>query len=254
MTVEKIYEFLNKKFPVNTAADYDNPGLLIGDKTADAKSAVLALDCTSSAVDLAVKSGAKLIITHHPVIFKGLKSIKKGDLVHTLIENGISVISMHTNMDVCENGVNDALCRTLGLCDVMPVTGYDSLCFRKGTLKEEMSSDDFAAFISKKLNTPVKYVGERSIKTVAVCSGSGSDYTEDALNAGCDALVTSEVKHSIFLDAAEKGFALIDAGHFNTEDVIIEPLKELLEREFPCVSFLTDHSSPIKVYINDRNA
>lgn len=250
MTIEKIYEFLNKKFPVNTAADYDNPGFLIGDKTADVRSAVLALDCTESAVSLAIENGAKLIITHHPVIFKGLKSIKKGDIVHTLIENGISVISMHTNLDVGENGVNDALCRVLELSDTEPVIGYDSLCFRKGNLKEEMSSDDFAAYVGRKLDTAVKYVGEGKVKTVAVCSGSGSDYMQDAIANGCDAFVTSEVKHNLFLEADLKGFTLIDAGHFPTEDVIIEPLKELLEREFPSVNFLTDHYSPIKVCIN----
>lgn len=250
MTIEKIYEFLNKKFPVNTAADYDNLGLLIGDKTADVKSAVLALDCTSSAVDLALAKSCNLIITHHPVIFKGLKSIKKGDIVHTLIENGISVISMHTNLDVGENGVNDALCRTLGLIGTESIAGYDSFCFRKGSLKEEMSSDDFAAYVGRKLDTAVKYVGEGNVRTVAVCSGSGSSYMQDAIAYGCDALVTSEVKHNIFLEADLKGFTLVDAGHFPTEDVIIEPLKDLLEKEFPDVSFLTDHFSPIKVCIN----
>lgn len=249
MTIETIYEFLNRKFPVNTAADYDNPGLLIGDKTADLTSAVLALDCTSSAVELAVSSGSNLIITHHPVIFKGIKSVKKGDIVYSLIENGISVISMHTNLDIAENGVNDALCSALELNCVETVMGYDSFPFRKGILKEEMSSDDFAAFVGKKLDTAVRYVGEKAVKTVGVCSGSGSDFMQDAIGSGCDALVTSEVKHNVFLEAAEKGFTLIDAGHFPTEDVVIEPLRELLIKEFPETSFLTDHSSPIKVCV-----
>lgn len=250
MTIEKIYEFLNEKFPVNTAADYDNPGLLIGDKTADVKSAVLALDCTRDAIDTAVKNGAKLIITHHPVIFKGLKSIKKGDIVYTLIENGISVISMHTNLDVAQNGVNDALCSALELQKVEAVTGYDGFSFRVGLLKEEMTSDRFAAYVGSKLDTAVKYVGEETVKKVAVCSGSGSDFLNDSIALGCDALVTSEVKHNLFLSAEESGFTLIDAGHFPTEDVIIEPLKALLEKQFPDVAFISDHTSRIKVCIN----
>lgn len=250
MTIEKIYDFLNQKFPVNTAADYDNPGFLIGDKTADIKSAVLALDCTDSAVNLALETGSKLIITHHPVIFKGIKSIKKGDIVHTLIENGISVISMHTNLDVAKDGVNDALCKTLELNNIETVIGYDGLAFRKGILKEEMSSDDFAAFVGKKLDTAVKYVGESKVKTVAVCSGGGSDYFYDALSLNCDAFVTSEVKHNLFLEAYKNNFTLVDAGHFPTEDVIIEPLKKLLEQEFSNIGFFTDHFSPIKVCIN----
>lgn len=250
MTIEKIYEFLNQKFPVNTAADYDNPGFLIGDKTADLRSAVLALDCTESAVELAISTGSNLIITHHPVIFKGLKNIKKGDIVYTLIENGISVISMHTNLDSALGGVNDALCSDLELEDIETVIGYDSMTFRKGILKEEMSSDDFAAFVGRKLDTAVKYVGESKVKTVAVCSGSGSDYIYDVLKAGCDAFVTSEVKHNIFLEAAKENLTLIDAGHFPSEDVIIEPLCSLLSEEFPEVKFVTDHFSPIKVCIN----
>lgn len=250
MTAEKIYNFLNKKFPVNTAADYDNSGFLIGDKTADVKSAVLALDCTPSALNLALNSGANLIITHHPVIFNGLKSIKKGDIVYSLIENGISVISMHTNLDIAENGVCDALAKALELCNIETVSGYDGLSFRKGILKEEMTGDDFAAFVGRKLDTAVKYVGENKVKTVAVCSGSGSDYLFDAIKENCDAFVTSEVKHNVFLDAANNNITLIDAGHFPTEDVIIEPLKELLSKEFPKINFLTDHSSDIKVCIN----
>ncbi len=250
MTIENIYDFLNEKFPVNTAADYDNPGFLIGDKTADVKSAVLALDCTPSAVETAINSNSNLIITHHPVIFKGLKSINKGDLAYTLIENGISVISMHTNLDVGEGGVNDALCSALNLSRCETVIGYDSFPFRKGVLQEEMNSNDFAAFVGRKLDTAVKYVGEGKVKIVAVCSGSGSDFLYDAISSGCDALVTSEVKHNLFIEAQQKGFTLIDAGHFPTEDVIIEPLKELLEKEFPDVTFLTDHVSAIKVCVN----
>ncbi|MEE0945660.1 MAG: Nif3-like dinuclear metal center hexameric protein [Acutalibacteraceae bacterium] len=247
MTVENIYEFLNEKFPVNTAADFDNSGFLIGNKTADVKSAVLALDCTESALNLAIKTGAKLIITHHPVIFSGLKNIIKGDIVHTLIENEISVISMHTNLDIGENGVNDALCNALELQCVTPLTTSDGFIIRKGELKNPLSSDEFAAFVGKKLNANIKYVGENKIKTVAVCSGSGCEFFIDAINEGCDALVTSEVKHHLFLEAARQGFALIDAGHFTTEDVIIEPLCSMLSKEFPQVNFITDHYSPIKV-------
>lgn len=247
MTIEKIYEFLNKKFPVNTAADFDNCGFLIGDKAADVTSAVLALDCTDSAVNLAIKTGSKLIITHHPVIFGGVKNIKKGDIVHTLIENGISVISMHTNLDIGENGVNDALCNTLELTDIQKLETTEGFTIRQGVLKGAMSCDSFASLVGKKLNTAVKYVGNGSIKNIAVCSGSGSEFLYDALSCGCDALVTSEVKHHLFLEAERLGIAVFDAGHFQTEDVVIEPLCRMLSDEFPKTKFITDHFSPIKV-------
>lgn len=250
MTIEKIYDFLNEKFPVNTAVDYDNPGLLIGDKTADIKSAVLALDCTDSAIDTAIKSGAGLIITHHPVIFKGIKNIKKGDIVYRLIENGISVISMHTNLDIAKDGVNDALAFALELENVEAIIANDGFSLRKGQLASQVTSNDFAAYVGRKLDTAVKYVGEKRIKTVAVCGGSGSDYLYDCIKSGCDALVTSEIKHHLFLEADRLGFTLIDAGHFPTEDTVIEPLKNMLSLKFPEVQFICDHFSPIKVCVN----
>lgn len=250
MTAEKIYDFLNEKFPIDSATEYDNVGFLIGDKTADVKSAVLALDLTDSAINTAIENGANLIITHHPVIFDGIKSIKKGDTVYRLIENGISVISMHTNLDIGENGVCDALAKALELESIKTVIGSDNMSFREGVLKEYMSSDDFAAYVGRKLDTAVKYVGESTVKRVAVCGGSGSEYMFDAIRQGCDALVTAEVKHHLFIEAERLGFTLIDAGHFPTEDTVIEPLCKMLSEKFPSVNFLTDHESAIKVCIN----
>ncbi len=250
MTIENIYEFLNEKFPVSTAADFDNPGFLIGDKTADVKSAVLALDCSSNTVKTAIDLGANLIITHHPVIFKGLKSIKKGDVAYSLIENGISVISMHTNLDIAPNGVNDALAEKLELTDIHPIIGSDGFTSKWGLLPNAMRSDDFAAYVGKKLDTAVKYVGESVVKKVAVCGGSGSDLIYDAIGAGCDAFVTAEVKHNVFLDAFEHSFTLVDAGHFPTENVVLAPLKDMLDKQFPHIRFIIDNFSPIKVCIN----
>lgn len=250
MTIDKIYEFLNEKFPVDKALEYDNPGFLIGDKTADIKSAVLALDCTDSAIDTAIENGANLIITHHPVIFKGIKSIKKDDIVYRLIENGISVISMHTNLDTCKDGVNDALADALELKNVETLIASDGLTYRKGELMGEVNSNDFAAFVGKKLDTAVKYVGEGKVKTVAVCGGSGADLLYECKSNGCDAFITSEVKHHQFLDAEKMGLTIIDAGHFPTEDTVIEPLCALLSEKFSEVNFITDHYSPIKVCIN----
>ena len=250
MTIDKIYEFLNNKFPITEALDYDNPGFLIGDKTADIKSAVLALDCTDSTINTAIENDAKLIITHHPVIFKGLKSIKKGDIVYRLIENGISVISMHTNLDTCKDGVNDALADALELKNVETIKSSDGLTYRKGELMGEINSNDFAAFVGKKLDTAVKYVGENKVKNVAVCGGSGAELFYECKENGCDAFVTGEVKHHQFLDAAKMGITLVDAGHFPTEDTVIEPLCSLLKKHFPDIEFITDHFSPIKVCIN----
>jgi len=110
MTVQNIFDFLNNKFPVDTACGFDNVGTLVGDRNKTITKAIVALDCTLPVIKEAVKNGCELIITHHPIIFNGLKSVLDDTLVFEIIKNGLSVISMHTNLDQGENGVNDALC------------------------------------------------------------------------------------------------------------------------------------------------
>ncbi|MBR4972916.1 MAG: Nif3-like dinuclear metal center hexameric protein, partial [Clostridia bacterium] len=110
MTVKQIFEFLDSKFPISTACDFDNVGILVGDSNAKVNKALLSLDCTLDTVKKAVDSECQLIITHHPVIFSPLKSVLNGSIVYELIRNNIAVISMHTNLDVGLGGVNTCLC------------------------------------------------------------------------------------------------------------------------------------------------
>ena len=246
MTVNKIFEFLNEKFPVNTACDFDNVGLLVGNGEAQVLNALISLDCTKETVEIAKNNSCQLIITHHPVIFSPLKNILKGSIVYELIENNISVISMHTNLDVGMGGVNSSLCDAIGLENIEFYTANDGYILQKGSIKE-CSADDLAEHLKKSLNTVVKYVdGGKEIKNVLVCSGSGGDFIYEAINGGFQALVTSDIKHHQFLDAKDNGVSLFECGHFNTEDVVIEPLCELLKNEFKDVKFITTHKTNIK--------
>lgn len=246
MTVKDIFDFLNNLFPCDTACDFDNVGLLLGEGQAEVKKAVVALDCTAEALEKAKKNGAQLIITHHPVIFSPLKTLKAGDLRYELIKSGISVISMHTNLDIAENGVTHCLCKALGLKDIKPYIAQDGFLLRIGKT-DPISADLLAERIKETLGGCVKYVdGGKAIESVLVCSGSGGEFIEDAALALADALITSEVKHHQFLRAGELGISIFDGGHFNTEDVVIEPLKALLQENFHDVEFITDHTSQIK--------
>ncbi len=245
MTVKNIFDFLNQKFPTNTACDFDNVGILVGDKDAVVKKALIALDCTSLTVDDAVQNGCNLIITHHPVIYNPLKNVLKGSIVYKLIENNISVISMHTNLDIAVGGVTESLCATLNPKTLETVTASDGFTLKKCTVSPILS-DDLAALLKTRLGGMVKYVScEKQIETILFCSGTGGSFIDDALRLNCDALVTADVKHSQFLSAQYYGIALFDAGHFNTEDVVIEPLKALLTTEFD-IEFITTHTSLIK--------
>ncbi len=247
MTVQDIFNFLNKKFPTDTACDFDNVGLLVGDPDTEVKKAIIALDCTPNAIDTAVNTGAQLIITHHPIIFNPLKHVLAGSAVYEVIKNGISVISMHTNLDVGMGGVNDCLSSVLSLNNVTKVAAEDGYLLNIGALTSPLYPDDLAVYIKEKLGGAVKYFGaDKAIKRVLLCSGSGGSYLEEAVKHSCDALITSDVKHNQFLDAQRLGISLFDAGHFDTEDIVIEPLKRLLEQEFTEISFCCDHNSKIK--------
>ena len=122
MTVNEVYEFLDEKFPFNTARSYDNPGLLVGDGNDKVTGVITCLDCSDEAIDKAVEIGANLMVTHHPLIFKPLYSVTSDSLVYRLIRNGISLISAHTNLDVGDGGVNDSLCNAIGLKNVENIT------------------------------------------------------------------------------------------------------------------------------------
>lgn len=246
MTVNDIYLFLNELCPFDTASDFDNAGLLIGDKNATVTKAVIALDCTESAINKAIDTGAQLIITHHPVIFGGIKNVLSDSIVYRLIKNGISVISAHTNLDIADGGVNDCLAKALGLTEIQKIVCDDGFSFRIGALGREYSPADFAKYAGEKLNFSPRFtVGKKAVGRVAVCGGSGGDMLANAVSAGADAYLTADVKHNVFIEAANIGITLIDCGHFSTEDVVIEPLKKALCDKFSDILFITDHNSVI---------
>lgn len=226
MRVGELCARLFELYPRENAADFDNVGLLVGDPDTEIRAAVVSLDCTDAAIEKAVRAGADVIVTHHPVIFGGIKSVTADSRspIIKLIKNGISAISMHTNLDVSAGGVNDVLCSVIGLLDVEPLDA-DGFTIRKGRLKSAVSASRFAERLKSVLHGSVGYcLPERVISEVAVCSGSGGEFLAAAAKAGADAFVTADVKYHLFAEAERAGVALFDCGHFETEDVIVGPL------------------------------
>ncbi len=245
MTVKDIFDFLNFRFPVSNAMDFDNVGILVGDPEARVEKALVVLDCTTEAVKLAIKENCSLIITHHPVIFEPLKNVLSNSIVFELIKNGLSVISMHTNLDIGVGGVNDTLCEALEVQNIIDFEASDGFTIKSGIIPKT-TAEALAGKIKDKIGGVVKFTdGGRPISRLLICGGSGGNYIEDAINHGFDALITSDVKHHQFLIAKNNGISLFDAGHFNTEDVVIEPLKNLLSKEFKNIDFLTLHPADI---------
>ena len=230
-----IFDFLCSKYPLDTAAEFDNPGFLVGDKKDTVKKALVCLDCDITAVKKAAETGAGLIVTHHPVIYDPLKSVTAGSVVYEAIKNGISVISMHTNLDIADGGVNDCLCSALELNNVKPYVAHDGFILRSGELDSDV--DSFAKLISKNLGYSVRYTGKGKIKRLLICSGSGCDYMDEAIENGFDGLVAADSKQRHFIKAINTGFSLFDCGHFASENVVVKPLCDLLNKQFGDVEF-----------------
>lgn len=231
MTVKTIYDFINSLAPFATAEEWDNPGLLVGNPRQEVGRVLVALDATDGALDTARAVGADLIITHHPVIFAPLKRLSADSIPYRLAQEGIALVAAHTNLDKAQGGVNDTLAAVLGLTDVtVAEDGYT----RIGTLPVEMTAKEFATHVAKHLDTAVRYAGDGSVRTVAVCGGGGGDFIGDCIGLA-DAYVTGEVKHHEWL-ATANSINVIEAGHYATEVPVVDTLARWLEEAFPALT------------------
>ena len=242
----ELFEFLNKLYPTETAMDFDNVGFLVGERNAEINRVLVALDCDRTALEKALAERCNLIVTHHPVIFSGLKSVTEHDIVFDLIRNGISVISMHTNLDVGAGGVNDCLAKAVGFDAVETVADSEYGALRIGCFDTDVAPCNLAKRLHNSLNTSIKYVdGGARIKRVLLCGGSGGDLFHRLRTLGCDALLTADVKHNVFIDAVNEGLTVFDAGHYATEDVVVEPLASVIRGQFADLDVITHHPDRI---------
>lgn len=245
-TVFDFYEWIDKIAPFADCEEWDNCGLLVGEKNRTVNRVLVALDITSDLIDEAVKQNCDLTVTHHPIIFKSQKSFTEDNLAYRAAKNGISVICAHTSFDKAAGGVNDILCEAIGLQNVTVCS--DGL-LRIGTC-EAQSAEDFAKILKSALHGTVRCSDtEKQIHRVAVCSGSGSDFLYEAKQNGADALLTGDAGHHAFLNANEIGIALFAAGHFETEVIAAKVLAEKMQNAFPQTEILfSNQTSPIKEF------
>lgn len=240
-TVNDIFENLNELAPVSLKMDFDNVGLLVGNGKNTVKKCLIALDITNEVIDEAISVGAELIVSHHPIIFEAQKTVLEDDIVGgklvKLIRNGISAVCMHTNLDIAQGGVNDALMAVLG-CKAEEALDYDG-CGRTGEYATPIEFEVFLNMCKESLNTKGLryYYAGSPVKKIAVMGGSGGGCVALAKEKGCDTYVTADVKYNQFLDAKELGINLIDADHFCTENVIVPVLYERLSCAFSDVEF-----------------
>lgn len=230
MTVQQLLEQMEQLAPPDLACSWDNVGLLV-DAGRPVTAILTALDITPAVVEEAANTGCTLIISHHPVIFDPLKRLTAGDVPALLLQNGISAICMHTNLDAAPGGVNDTLADLLGLQDRQNIAEN---CGRIGTLAAPTTARALAERCNALLATRCKYVeGTRPVNKLAVVSGGGGSFLAEGIEAGADCFVTGEAAHHIALLARQKGVGLVVAGHWGTEHPIARVLAEKLTALLP---------------------
>ena len=245
--IKDIIDYTETIAPLSSAMEYDNVGLLIGDMNEIVTKAVVALDITDEVIDEAVENGANLIISHHPVIFEPLKSIEKNSVVYKLINRDIAALCLHTNLDLSPVfGVNTCLADAVGVKGGEFVEGE---CLYIGELDKAVPNSEFAQAVKQALSCKgLRYtLGDKTVRRVAICSGSGGDLALLAAEKGADVLLTGEIKHHEIIAANHADIAVVDAGHFKSEDIVIEPFCKKLTERFEDVEFIRSIACTDKV-------
>ena len=251
MLLSELIKHLEEFCPLTFAQSWDNSGLQTGRGDKEVQTVFLALDATGDVIDQAVHAGADLILTHHPLLFSGIKAVTDthfiGRRILRLAKEDISLYAMHTNFDVL--GMADAAADELNLMnrEVLEVTYEDALSHeglgRIGELPEHMSLAECAALVRDTFCIPrVRVYGDPDspIIRVAILPGSGKDDIDTALANGADVMITGDITHHVGIDAVEKGINIIDAGHYGLEKLFIPYMAEYLRREIPSLRILRE--------------
>lgn len=243
-TVADILHCIETLAPRSMKESWDNVGLNCGHLDRQVTKILVALDPFAHVCQEAKDFGAQLLVTHHVLIFQPgflTDADEQGRNALFLIENGIAHINAHTNLDVAPGGVNDCLAAKLGLSGVRVIhpSGVDEAGREWGLLRcgytEEQSLASFLTFVKEALGCEgLRYVdGGKPVRKVAVGGGSCGSEMLEAVDAGCDTFVTSDIKYNQFWDAKDLGLNLIDAGHFYTENPVVFYLADKIQAAFP---------------------
>ena len=250
MRCQDILDKIEARYPRKYACDWDNVGLLAGSREREVDTVYIALDATDEVVDAASECGAQLLLTHHPMIFGGLKSVTTDDYVGErlirLIRNDISYYAMHTNYDVM--GMAELAADMLDLKDrkVLEEVLDGEGIGRVGDLPRSMTLEECANFVKGRFGLPnVKIFGEleKQVQRAAICPGSGKSEAKPALSMGAEVYITGDIDHHTGIDMADCGMAIIDAGHYGTEYIYVEDMRKFCQEHFPQIEIKT---APVK--------
>ena len=241
MKIDDVVAYLDDRFHPEYQEDYDNAGFLVGDGAAEYSGALVALDLTAAVVAEAKAAGLNLIVTHHPLIFGGLKTVtsrtETGRMVIDMLRSGVAAYAAHTNLDNMPDGVNGILCEKLGLhnCRILKPMDDDGELGAGmiGELEHETRTEEFMQTVKQRLGLPtLRLSGERpTVRRVAVCGGSGAFLIGDAMRAGADVYLTGDLKYHDF-QRPEGRMLLADIGHYESEQFAREIISRAILEKF----------------------
>ena len=240
MKVKDIIKVIEDFAPLSVQEGWDNSGLCVGSPEDEVTSVLLALDCTPALVDEAIGCGADMIVTHHPLIFSGLKKISSDDMVGEsvvkAIKAGISIYAAHTNADKVLGGVSGAMAARLGLenVTVLDQDGESTGLGAVGDFTEPISAEQAIALVkerfalkSMKVSKPV----DGMISRAAMCGGSGGSLIAAARKSGAQLYISGDISYHNFF--TPDGFMIMDIGHYESEIEIVDILFSLIKKNFP---------------------
>ena len=240
MKVKDIIALIEDFAPLSIQEGWDNSGLCVGSPEDEVSSILLGLDCTEKLVDEAIECGADMIVTHHPLIFSGLKKISPEDPVGAAVikavRNGISIYAAHTNADKVIAGVSGAMAARLGLTDVeiLEDDGEGTGLGVVGNLPSPRSAEEAIALVKEQFSLKMMKASapvECLVTRIAMCGGSGGSLIRSAQKAGAQLYISGDISYHNFF--TPEGFMIMDIGHYESEIEIVDILFSLIKKNFP---------------------
>jgi dinuclear metal center YbgI/SA1388 family protein len=245
--IRQVLDALEQFAPLPLQESWDNAGLQLGLTEAEVSGALLCLDVNEQIIDEAIRRGCNLVVSHHPLLFRGLKQISGADYVQRSVikalKNDIVVVSLHTNMDNAQGGVNWKIAERLGLqgCQFFAQKMVDGMEAGSGVVGELPSALDAHAFIElvkQQFGVQCAMCNElleRPIRKVAICGGAGDFLLPDAVAQGADAFITGEMHYHQYF-GYEQRIQLCVIGHYQSEQYTSEIFRDIIQKECPGVT------------------
>ena len=246
--VNDVIKEMESLAPSYLKEDFDNVGLMVGDRNKSVNKVLLALDCTLKVIEEAKREKVDLIITHHPLIFRKPSNITtdtlQGKKIIELIKNDISLYSSHTNLDSSENGLNNTIVSILGFKDSAILEKNKSVnsagLGRIVNLDREIKLESLIAQVKTKLNISNLRVvkGNNKVSKIAIINGSGQDFIAKAVKLGVDTVITGDTTYHFASDYKEMGINILDVGHFSSEQIVFFNVMKQIESKFKDIVFI----------------